>query len=59
MGYPLHKQKENKSVLNQLKCSFFSVNIKVIFYSPQNSRSEYHSEYAEYNCVAIELSVGE
>ena len=33
--------------------------LAVIFYSPKNSRSEYHSAQAEYNCVAISLAVGE
>ena len=33
--------------------------LAVIFYSPKNSRSEYHSVQAEYNCVAIELAAGE
>ena len=33
--------------------------LAVIFYSPKNSRSEYHSARAEYNCVAIELAAGE
>ena len=33
--------------------------LAVIFYSPKNSRSEYHSAQAEYNCIAIELAAGE
>ncbi|MBQ7290225.1 MAG: hypothetical protein IJW76_00680 [Clostridia bacterium] len=33
--------------------------LAVIFYSPKNSRSEYHSAQAEYHCVAIELAAGE
>jgi len=31
----------------------------VIFYSPINLRSKYHSAQAEYHCVAIELAAGE
>ena len=30
----------------------------VIFYSPYNSRSEYHSAKAEYHCEAISLAKG-
>jgi len=33
--------------------------LTVIFYSPLNSRSEYHSAKAEYHCVAIKLATGE
>ena len=33
--------------------------LAVVFYSPKNSRSEYHSAQAEYHCVAIELAAGE
>jgi hypothetical protein len=33
--------------------------LAVIFYSPYNSRSEYHSAEAEYHCEAISLAEGE